>query len=536
MKKYPHLRSWLAAVTSLAVITAVVIIGLCNARAPSRDRAGSENAGQWLLFGGTVHRNMVNSVEKNMPTDWSAQEGQEKNIKWSADLGSKAYGGPVIAHGRIFVGTNNEKPRNPKTKGDKGILMCFRESDGKFLWQHVHDKLPAGRVNDWPLEGICSTPVIDGNRLYYVTNRCELISSDLDGKILWRLDMIKKYDVFPHNLATCSPLVVGDLVFLETSNGVDEGHKEIPQPKAPSFLAVDKKTGNVVWHDNTPSARLVALQKAGIEVSTKDLIDKGEVIMHGQWSNPAFAVVKGKPQVIFPGGDGWLYAFEPTKGTPIWRFDANPKNSIYKLGGQGTRSDFLASPVVYDNKLYIGVGQDPEHKVGVGHFWCIDITKTGDISGELVESYKGKKTEANPLGVISKKNPNSGVVWHFGGPANKAKVGRNYYFARTMSTCAIHDGLVYESDLAGYVFCFDAKTGKKYWEHNMQAQTWCSPYWVDGKIYMGNDDGMLHIFADGKQKKLLKTIEMEGNLRATPVAANGVLYVMTENKLYAIKK
>ena len=172
----------------------------------------------------------------------SIEEGGRKNIKWAQDLGSKAYGGPVVADGKIFVGTNNANPRNPKIKGDKGILLCFRQSDGKFLWQAVHDKLPAGRVNDWPDEGICSSPVVEGKRLYYVSNRCELVCADtegfLDGKndgvqdekykdktdadIIWRLDMIKELGVYPRQLASCSPVIGGDLVFVITDNGVDD--------------------------------------------------------------------------------------------------------------------------------------------------------------------------------------------------------------------------------------------------------------------------------------------------------------------------
>src|SRR5262249_23690713 len=158
---------------------------------------------------------------KDVPFDWAVEEGSEKNIKWSADLGSKAYGGPVVADGKVFVGTNNQNPRNPAVKGDKGILMCFRETDGKFLWQAIHDKLSAGRVQDWPEEGICSTPIVEGKRVYYVSNRCEVVCADTEGfldgtndgvqdekykgqtdaDIIWHLDMIKKFSVFPHNLA-----------------------------------------------------------------------------------------------------------------------------------------------------------------------------------------------------------------------------------------------------------------------------------------------------------------------------------------------
>jgi outer membrane protein assembly factor BamB len=527
MESYPALRRWLSVVVSFVVFTTVVVAMARPLRSPEPNRVEGPSAAQgWPLFGGGVERNMVNTVDRRMPTEWSAEEGNQKNIKWSVDLGSKAYGGPVVAAGKVFIGTNNEKPRNPQITGDKGIVMCFRESDGQFLWQAVHDKLPAGRVNDWPREGICSTPIVEGNRLYYVSNRCEVICADtegfLDGKndgvqdeiykgrtdadVVWRLDMIKELDVFPHNLATCSPLIVGDLLFVVTSNGVDEGHINIPQPKAPSFIVLEKKTGKLLWKSNAP----------------------GEKIMHGQWSNPTYAVVNGKPQVIFPGGDGWLRGFEPTNGELLWKFDCNPKSSVYKLGGKGTRSDFLATPVVYDNKVYIGVGQDPEHDEGVGHFWCIDLTKQPKNADKDVSPVNDN---FDPKAAV---NRDSALVWHFGGPGDPKKLGRNYYFGRTMSTCAIRDNLLYISELAGYLHCLDAQTGQKYWEHNMNAATWSSPYWVDNKIYMGNDDGKVLIFEHGKEKKLLAEVEMEGKIRATPVAANGVLYVMTENKLYAI--
>src|SRR5581483_4448383 len=144
---------------------------------------------------------------------------------------------------------------------------------------------------------------------------------------------IGELKVFPHNLATCSPMIVGDTIYVITSNGVDEGHINIPQPKAPSFIAVNKQTGKPLWTSNLP----------------------GGNIMHGQWSNPVWAEPNGKPQVIFPGGDGWMYGLDPKDGSVIWKFDGNPKSAVYKLGGKGTKNDFLATPVVHDNKLYIGV-------------------------------------------------------------------------------------------------------------------------------------------------------------------------------------
>ncbi len=559
MTSYPNLKRWLSAGLTLGVLATVLALVIGNHRvSEAEDKANTaeQSAGMktWPLWGGTVQRNMVNLTEKDPPTEWDAQNGT--NIKWSADLGSKAYGGPTIADGKVFIGTNNGGPRNKRDTEngkpvDKGILMCFRESDGQFLWQAVHDKLPAGRVWDWPDEGICSTPFVEGKRVYYVSNQCQVVCADtegfLDGKndgfqgekyqtktdadILWQLDMMKALDVYPHNLAVCSPLIVGDTLFCVTANGVDEGHINIPKPAAPSFIAVNKNTGKVIWTSNLPSIEYQNAIKAGADPQDllKRLVDQGKVLMHGQWSNPVYAEAEGRAMVIFPGGDGWIRAFDPANGTLLWKFDCNPKDAHYELGPRGTRSDFLGTPVVWENKLYIGTGQDPEHNEGVGHFWCIDITKK-PANKDLDLSPKDKSFDPK-----SPENKDSALVWHFGGFAPKG-APRKYVFGRTLSTAAVHDGLCYIAEELGIIHCLDARTGKEYWSDDLGADTWASPMWIDGKIYMGSDADKIVIYEHGKRKKILKEIEMDGHIRATPVMANGVLYVMTENKLYAIAK
>ncbi len=450
-------------------------------------------AADWPMWGGEPTRNMV-SEETGMPEDWDIKSG--RNIRWVAALGSQSYGNTVVSRGKIFVGTNNELVRNPALTGDRGVIMAFRESDGKFLWQATSTKLAAGRVNDWPEQGVCSSPAVVGDRLYYVSNRCELVCLDtegfldkendgpftdeedkaeIDGDVIWKLDMVEELGVFPHNLATSSPLVVGDLVFICTSNGVDESHINIPVPLAPSFIAVNRHTGEVVWEDDSPA----------------------ENIVHGQWSSPAYGVVNGKPQVIFPGGDGYLYAFEPETGKKIWWFDCNPKGSEWK-GGRGTKNNLIATPVVYDNKVFIAVGQDPEHGEGAGHLWAIDATKEGDVT-------------------------DSAVVWH-------------YDFRRTISTVAIQNGLLFAANLTGFLHCIDLETGKKYWEHDLLAAVWGSPYLVDGKLYIGDEDGDVTVLAASKEKKVIAEMNMGNSAYGTAVAANGVLYIMTRSDLYSIAK
>lgn len=454
-----------------------------------------KKVGDWTMWGGAPNRNMVSDAEK-LPTEWDLDSG--RNIKWTAKLGSQTYGNPAIANGRVFIGTNNNGNLRPGITGDKGVVLCFDEQSGKLLWQATHDKLPTGRVNDWPEQGICSSPAVEGDRIYYVSNRCELVCADAagltdgendgpykdekytepaDGDFIWILDMIEEYGVFPHNLATSSPVIWGDLIFLVTSNGVDEGHLNLPVPEAPSFLAVNKKTGEVVWDSDLP----------------------GRNILHGQWSSPAAGVIGGVEQVVFPGGDGWCYGLEPKTGKMLWKFDLNPKDSVWKLGGRGTRNNIIATPVIYEDHVYLSVGQDPEHGEGPGHLYCIDATKRGDIT-------------------------DSGKVWHLGGED----------FHRSMSTCAIVGELLYTADLSGYLYCIERKSGKELWKYDTYAAIWGSPLAVDGKIYLGDEEGEVTILKQGRALEKIAEHDMRNSVYTTPVVANGVLYIANKNTLYAI--
>src|ERR687891_2648439 len=132
----------------------------------------------WPMWGGTPGRNMVSPLT-GMPSQWDVKSG--KNVKWMAALGSQSYGNPVVASGVVLVGTNNEALRDPKQGGDRGVLMAFRESDGEFLWQGTFEKLASGRANDWPFQGIASSPLVMGEIAYFTSNRGQVVAIDIQG-------------------------------------------------------------------------------------------------------------------------------------------------------------------------------------------------------------------------------------------------------------------------------------------------------------------------------------------------------------------
>lgn len=479
--RMPRLLIALSAVV-VALITITQLV--CASRT-----AGDPGSGDWPMWGGTPDRNMVSTM-KGLPSSWNAEK--KTNIKWVSAIGSQSYGNPVVAGGTVFLGTNNEGLRDPKQGGDRGVVMAFDEKTGEFLWQMTHEKLTAGRVNDWPYQGVCSSPVVEGDKLYYVSNRAELMCLDtkgfrddendgpatdekfkgkFDGDVVWKFDMIEEVGAHPHNMANSSPVIWGDLIFVSTSNGQDESHVNIPSPKAPSMVAVNKKTGKLVWEVN-------------------NVFDK---ILHGQWSSPAVGKLGGVDQVVIGEGDGWVRSYEAATGKKLWEFDTNPKDSTWPK----TRNEIIATPILWDNKVYLANGQDPEHGEGVGHAYCIDPTKRGDITKD-------------------------GLVWHF----DKIR--------RTVSTGAIHDGLLYYPDFSGFLHCIDARTGKELWQHDMFAAIWGSALVADGKVYLGDEDGDVVVMQAGKEKKLLGEFNMGSSVYSTPVPANGALLIMNRNQIYSI--
>ncbi|MBM3821767.1 MAG: pyrrolo-quinoline quinone [Verrucomicrobia bacterium] len=444
-----------------------------------------------------------------------------KNVKLVMKLGSQSYGNVTVADGKIFVGTNNDSPRDPKHQGDRSVLMVFEEKTGAFLWQLIVPKLASGKVNDWENLGLLSSPTVEGNRLYVVTSRCEVLCLDLngladgnegpfqdeaqyvagpgkpkievgpkDGDILWKYDMMDELGVFPHNASNCSISIVGDMLYVCTSNGQDWTHSNIPSPQSPSLIALNKKTGQLVGEDD---AKI------------------GPRIYHGQWSSPSTGVVNGKPLVFFGGGDGFLYAFDskPVKDGEydilkrVFWVDCNPPE--YKMkDGKPIRypaadgpSEINSTPVFYKNRVYVATGQDPEHGEGEGRLLCVDATKTGHLT-------------------------KTGVLWDYRG------------IKRSISTVSIdpETGLLFVGDFSGFVHCLDAETGKLHWIHDMKAHMWGSTLVADGKVYVGDEDGDFVVMAASKDKKILSESNLNAPVYSTPIVANGVIYVQSNTHLF----
>ena len=486
-------------------------------------------ASDWPMWGRSADRNMVGDASgipidivsgDFLPKTEEINMETTKGVKWVAKLGSQTYGSPVVAGGKVYAGTNNESPRDPSQLGDRGVLMCFDEASGEFLWQLIVPKVGAGKVSDWEYVGLCSSPAIEGNRGWVVTNRGEVVCFDTDGlangndgdfqdeatfysttgepveltdkyaDILWIYQARQDLGVFPHNVSSCSPLIFGDKVFVATSNGVDWSHKNIPAPFAPSLVAIDKNTGELL----------------GEEVS-----GVSERVLHASWSSATAGIVKEKPILVWGGGDGFCYGYEVepyqhedgfSALKELFRYDGNlpqyrtKDGEPIKYATYDGPSEIIATAILYRDKVYVAIGQDPEHGDGVGLLSCIDPTLTGDISGQ--------------------------AIW------TSAEIGR------TISTASAEDGLIYQAEYDGDIHCFDADTGEHLWAHETNSRIWSSTLVADGKVFIGNEDGELVILKAGREKEEIALIDFFTPIYCSPVAANDTLYLATQTHMYAI--
>jgi outer membrane protein assembly factor BamB len=484
-------------------------------------------ASDWPQWGGTDGKNMV-SEEKDLPDSFvSGEKDTEagrikietaKNVKWGVKLCAAIYSTPVVAGGKVFIG--GQQP-------GQGLLKCLDEKTGKLLWQWQGPARTVAQYIDGFLIGIgpnpevlgvCSTPIVEGDCVYFVTHSFKVMCLDVNGapggpeagqaRVVWEYDLWDKLGVFPCDAANGSPAIDGDFLYVQTSNGVDrnmgpakELKRKIPAPNAPNLIVLEKKTGRLVATDD---------------------LNIADRILHGQWSSVSLGLVAGRKLVFFGGGDGRCYAFEALRSVPekmaklkiVWSFDCIPPEyrsyggldavSYYCLGDKrcggtlnkndGTfvgESEIIATPVFHKNRVYVAIGRDPEHGRGRGALHCIDATKTGDIS-------------------------ESGRIWTYQG------------LDRTLSTVSIANGLLYVSDVGGRLHCVDAETGKCYWIHETSSAVWGSTLVADGKVFMPTPKG-LFVLAAGREKKVISQVNVGATIYATPVVANGTLYIASRS-------
>ncbi len=539
----------------------------------------SLSASDWPSWGGQLSRNMASETEKGLPA-WYAPQGaattnpaEMKNIKWAAKLGAVTCGSPVVSQGRVFIGTKGGS-------NDIGVLLCFDEPTGRELGQFIFRK-PRTRGEHSGEYGACSTPTVEGDRLYVVSPYAEAMcinvkswlasqaapgADDSDRHIVWKYDMAEKLRVEQHHTASCGPLVFGDFVYVCTGNGRFKDKTRPLYPLTPSLIAFHKQTGQLVARDDEQI---------------------GEQLWRGQWSSPSLGMVNGKAQVFFATGNGLCYGFESVdpaapvapdkwiteslRGPIVYFIDVEGKDIAGLTPAQYAEANHLppaeAKPALplefrYSIKMptTTPMGSVPSAKVPdvpiLKKIWWFDCLPPEYRNAPFYSTGNNGDGKIHPCDIIATPvfYRNRVYVAIGGDPAHGSRRSRGRLVCidasktgdvtssgliwsydklnATLTTVGIVDGLLFVMDEASVVHCLDADTGQLCWTYTYKGGGLMAPplFAADGKVFVGKS-----ILAAGRTLKVLGTIESSTTTScSTPCVANGTLYMVYGNRLLAV--
>ena len=472
----------------------------------------------------------------------------DSNRLWERELGRLQYSFPTAAAGRLFVGCERRAFQDERLDDLRfgGAVLCLDQRTGELQWEIGFDLPMLPDISRNSRYGICSSAVVEGDRVYLVTARGLAVCLDLAGMangndgwtgefeqgrfakfpggpeqaarelaphygdVLWYRDVIGEIGSALHDAYAGTVLLQGDQLWVSTSHSEGAGNEL-------SHLVPGKESLSI---GDRPC--LVVLDKHSGTIIAQDDLHIREVF-HGQWSSPSMGVVDGQPQFYYGDGYGYLHAFaapEPVAGEivtleELWRIDCNPpayrRRDGYEILYEGPRgetngmlhgpSEIIATPVFHRGRVYVAIGRDERATKGEGNalgmLTCIDAGGRGDVTG-------------------------SAECW-------------SYPIGRTMCTPALVDDLLFIGDYRKQFSCLDADTGQLHWQHELDnIVLYSSPLVADGKVYFLSHKGTLYIFEASKEKKLLFSGKV-GRGGVMPTALDHLLFIPTDRSIAAFR-
>jgi outer membrane protein assembly factor BamB len=333
-----------------------------------------------------------------------------------------------------------------------------------------------------------------------------------------------------------SPVIWGDKLFVTGASG-NEGE----------LYCIDKNTGAVIW---TASASGIAGEpealpemdaEAGMAVSSAAvngnavcaIFANGNLICHDLEGNRKWALNVGSLNNLY-GYSCSLIIYENTliiqhdsdSRLSMLGYDINTGNLLWETPRRGNPAWSSPSIATFDGKSQVVINGNPAvtafDPVDGTELWSVDVL-TGDVAPSLAvnSSYVYAVTDYARLAAV-KPGTGASIVWQ-----------DNMYTTDVSSPVANNEILIIATGY-GDVACYDAMKGDTLWTHYFMEQFYSSPIIADGKVYLQDRNGTMHIVKAGKEFEFVAEAPLGEPVDCTPAFSDKKIFIRGRNNLYCI--
>ncbi len=424
-------------------------------------------------------------------------------LRWRTPLDS-GHSSPVKCNGRIFLTTYN-------TATEELATVALAADTGRILWKRI---APAASIEEYSRDtgsAAQATPACNDQRIYVFFGSYGLICYDHQGTLLWEKRMGPFQDEYG---SASSPILIDDKVIIQQDHDVD------------SFLmALDSKSGKVIWKSERPDATR-------------------------SYSTPAVWVRNGRKELLIAGSRE-LAGYDPSDGKRLWWV-------------HGLARIVIPTPVPSSDRVYMGsftpggdsmltirmepwsealrkrdknsdgklVKSEVTDKIMNDRFFPMDLDQNGELIQEEWERYAEIFRRSQNAVLAIKPSVE-------GGEQNEnAVVWKDIRSAPYVATPLLDRGILWVVRDGGIVTKISAEEGMVLQRKRLTnpGYYYSSPVSADGKVYIASRQGVVTVIANDPDWNVISTHDFAEGIYATPLVAEGCLFIRTEKALYCFRK
>jgi len=426
-----------------------------------------------------------------------------KGLHWRTPV-APGHSTPAACNGRIFLTTYNSSTEELAT-------LALDSGTGRILWKRI---APAPGIEEYSRDtgsAAQATPACDDERVYVFFGSYGLISYDHKGALLWEKRMGPFQDEYG---SASSPVLIDDKVVILQDHDVD------------SFLmALDRKTGDVIWKSERPDATR-------------------------SYSTPAVWMRNGRKELLVAGSRE-LAGYDPSDGRRMWRIGGLARIVIPTPVPAGDRvyiatwtpggdSSLLIRMVPWNEALHKWdanndgrlIRGEITYTIMNDRFFPMDVDQSGDLNREEWERYADIFVHSRN-GVLAIKPSSTGGEQNEGAVVWSSVRGAPY-----VATPLLDRDILWTVRDGGIVTRFSAAEGKIL---NMERLTdagnyYASPVSADGRVYIASRQGIVTVIANDPEWRVLEIHDFGEGIYATPFFGKNCLLIRTEKALYCFGK